>query len=143
MNTDKRVLMTGGTGYVGGRLIKLLEQTGLPVRCSARRPQSLRHRVSESTEVVQADVLQPETLPAALAALGAVPGQMAVAAAAGALFGRPMGRTLSVLREKFLSSPQFSAVCRATEGYCELIAEHGRQAGDNLKQQASRFVLPD
>ena len=61
MDHDFRVLITGGTGYVGGRLIPLLEQDSVvSVRCTARRPESLTHRVSENTEVVHADVLRPE-----------------------------------------------------------------------------------
>ncbi len=66
MSTDSRVLVTGGTGYVGGRLIPLLEQRGLRVRCLARRPEFLQPRVGPATEVVAGDVLQPESLVTAL-----------------------------------------------------------------------------
>jgi uncharacterized protein YbjT (DUF2867 family)/tryptophan-rich sensory protein len=59
-----RILVTGGTGYVGGRLISLLEESGYQVRCAARRPEFLRPRVNQTTEVVAGDLLQPETLPA-------------------------------------------------------------------------------
>lgn len=38
MAGESTVLVTGGTGYVGGRLTPLLEQRGLPVGCMARRP---------------------------------------------------------------------------------------------------------
>jgi uncharacterized protein YbjT (DUF2867 family) len=36
----KRILLTGATGYVGGRLLSLLEQRGALVRCLARRPEA-------------------------------------------------------------------------------------------------------
>ena len=32
-----KVLLTGATGYVGGRLLTLLESEGFSVRCLARR----------------------------------------------------------------------------------------------------------
>jgi len=62
-----RVLLTGATGYVGGRLLKALEQGGLPVRCLARRPALLQARVDPATEVVAGDVLDADSLAPALA----------------------------------------------------------------------------
>ncbi|MBN1854258.1 MAG: SDR family oxidoreductase [Pirellulales bacterium] len=59
------ILLTGATGYIGGRLLPLLERRGIRVRCLARRPENLRARVSSTTEVVAGDVLVPESLPAA------------------------------------------------------------------------------
>jgi uncharacterized protein YbjT (DUF2867 family) len=61
------VLLTGATGYIGGRLIKVLEAGNYRLRCMARRPEYLRPRVAENTEVVQGDVFEPESLSAALA----------------------------------------------------------------------------
>lgn len=58
------ILLTGGTGYIGGRLLSLLERRGFRVRCLARHPESLRGRVSTATEVVAGDVLDPESLAA-------------------------------------------------------------------------------
>jgi uncharacterized protein YbjT (DUF2867 family) len=60
------VLLAGGSGYVGGRLIPLLEQEGLRLRCLARDPDKLRPRVQEATEVVQGDVLDAPALGRAL-----------------------------------------------------------------------------
>lgn len=62
----QRILLTGATGYVGGRLLPMLEGLGHHVRCLARRPDELRPRVGASTEVVAGDVLDRSTLDAAL-----------------------------------------------------------------------------
>lgn len=59
------ILLTGATGYVGGRLLSLLQQRGARVRCVTRRPEALRDRVSPTTEVVQGDVFDPPSLQAA------------------------------------------------------------------------------
>jgi uncharacterized protein YbjT (DUF2867 family) len=59
-------LVTGGSGYVGGRLIPLLEERGMRLRCLARDPEKMRPRVRPSTEVVRGDVLDRPTLDEAL-----------------------------------------------------------------------------
>ncbi len=60
------VLLTGATGYVGGRLLKALEQRGIPVRCLARRPEFLNSKVAARTEVVQGDCLDRASLSASM-----------------------------------------------------------------------------
>jgi len=62
---DPLILLTGATGYIGGRLLPLLERRGLRLRCLARRPEHLRPRVAGSTELVAGDVLDSESLPRA------------------------------------------------------------------------------
>ncbi len=59
-------MLIGSTGYVGGRLLKALEDAGWPVRCLARQPEFLRPRVAATTEIVQGDVLDRRSLDAAL-----------------------------------------------------------------------------
>lgn len=59
------VLLTGATGYVGGRLRRRLEEQGRPLRCLARRRAVLDSQAGATTEVVEGDVLEPETLMAA------------------------------------------------------------------------------
>lgn len=60
------MLLTGASGYVGGRLLRRLEARGVPVRCLARRPEFLSSRVGPATEVVYGDVLLEESLRPAL-----------------------------------------------------------------------------
>ena len=61
------VLLTGATGYVGGRLLRRLEECGRPVRCLARRPEFLSGRVGPATGVVAGDLLDAASLGPALA----------------------------------------------------------------------------
>src|SRR4051794_17261414 len=60
------VLLTGASGYVGGRLIPLLEQQPVILRCLARSPEELQSRVRESTQIVRGDVLNAPSLDEAL-----------------------------------------------------------------------------
>jgi len=60
------VLLTGATGYVGGRLIPLLEGQPVVLRCLARTPEKLRPLVRETTQVVRGDVLDAPSLDEAL-----------------------------------------------------------------------------
>lgn len=64
--TKPLVLLTGATGYIGSRLLPLLEQQSVRVRCLARNPDRLRSLVAATTEIVQGDVLDRRTLSAVL-----------------------------------------------------------------------------
>ena len=58
-----RVLATGGTGYIGGRLVPRLLRRGHTVRVLARDPDRLAHRTwVDRVELIQGDLLKPETL---------------------------------------------------------------------------------
>jgi uncharacterized protein YbjT (DUF2867 family) len=61
-NDAKLILLTGATGYVGGRLLHALEASGHRVRCLSRHPDALRQRVAGTTEVVAGDVLDEASL---------------------------------------------------------------------------------
>ena len=63
---ERLVLLTGASGYVGGRLLHALESAGRRVRCMARRPAQLSARLGDRTEVVAGDVADPASLAAAL-----------------------------------------------------------------------------
>ena len=60
------VLLTGASGYVGGRLLPLLERQPVVLRCLARNPDKLRPVVKETTQVVRGDVLDAPSLAGAL-----------------------------------------------------------------------------
>jgi uncharacterized protein YbjT (DUF2867 family) len=67
----RRILLTGATGYVGGRLLSALVSRGFQVRCLARDPSRLAQRVPAGVEVVRGDVTDRATLNAALAGVDA------------------------------------------------------------------------
>ena len=60
------ILLTGPTGYVGGRLLKVLEENNFRLRCLARRPDLLCPRVDSKTDVVKGDVLDRSSLLSAM-----------------------------------------------------------------------------
>jgi lipocalin/uncharacterized protein YbjT (DUF2867 family) len=63
------ILLTGASGYIGSRLLRVLEEGGCAVRCLARQPQ----RVSAgraTTEIVAGDCLDEASLDAALKGVG-------------------------------------------------------------------------
>ncbi|GAB3107607.1 SDR family oxidoreductase [Streptomyces calidiresistens] len=109
---DGTVLVTGATGYLGGRLVPQLLAAGRPVRCLARTPAKLRdHPWADRVEIVRGDVTDEESLRAALAgvkvayylvhALGTGPGFEATDRRAARLFGR-LAREAGVRRIVYL-----------------------------------------
>ena len=56
------VMLSGASGYVGGRLIPLLEQQPVVLRCLARNPDKLRPLVEDRTQIARGDVLDSATL---------------------------------------------------------------------------------
>ena len=61
------ILLTGATGYVGGRLLDRLVREGHRVRCLTRRPEILAKRVAGDVEIVAGDLLNLESLTVAMA----------------------------------------------------------------------------
>ena len=62
------ILVTGATGYVGGRLLNALHERRGEVRCLARRPEAIPARAG--LEVVAGDALDPEAVRRALEGVG-------------------------------------------------------------------------
>ncbi len=59
------ILLTGATGYVGGRLLRVLEERGERVRCLTRRPEAVASHCDRTT-IVAGDVLEIESLRSAM-----------------------------------------------------------------------------
>jgi uncharacterized protein YbjT (DUF2867 family) len=57
------ILVTGATGYIGGRLVPRLLEMGYRVRCLVRDPARVQGRPwQQAVDIVAGDVLEPETL---------------------------------------------------------------------------------
>src|SRR5512143_3568725 len=71
MAEKELVLVTGATGYIGGRLVPRLLDAGYRVRCLVRDPGRLQGRPwLRSVEVVTGDALDPPSLQAASKGVG-------------------------------------------------------------------------
>ena len=67
-NPRGKILLTGPTGFIGGRLLYALDQQDYPVRCLVRLSENLviRQPLKQEPLVHYADLLKPETLPSAV-----------------------------------------------------------------------------
>jgi uncharacterized protein YbjT (DUF2867 family) len=63
---QRRVLVLGASGYVGSHLVPRLLRAGVAVRAAARALDPLRRQGWEGVELVIADVLDPDSLRAAM-----------------------------------------------------------------------------
>lgn len=66
LNHENRILLTGVTGYIGGRLVGELLRHECTVRCLARNLEYARARVGERCECIKADLLKPQSLAPAM-----------------------------------------------------------------------------
>jgi uncharacterized protein YbjT (DUF2867 family) len=104
-------LVTGATGYIGGRLVRALHERGERVRCMARQPDAARARLHPDVEVVRGDVLDSASLATALAGVDtafylvhamATPGEFASEERAGAENFAQAARAAGVRRIVYL-----------------------------------------
>ena len=66
-NSTTKILITGASGYVGGRLLKSLVKHGYKITCLARKPEYLKDKVAKDVEIIKGDVLDKASLQKALA----------------------------------------------------------------------------
>ena len=62
-----KVLVTGGTGFVGSRIVHALRAQALDVRALVRRPERAAHLRALGVELVAGDMTDPASLRAAVA----------------------------------------------------------------------------
>jgi len=73
MSDSPLILVTGATGYVGGRLVPRLLAAGYRVRCLVRDPARLQGRAwLDQVEVATGDMFRPDSLGAAMRGVRAV-----------------------------------------------------------------------
>ena len=67
-NSTTKILLTGATGFVGGRLLHALTGHGINVRCLVRSPEKLKGNLftEEEIEIAKGDLLEEDTLDSAL-----------------------------------------------------------------------------
>ena len=114
------ILLTGATGYVGGRLLAAVEGEGSRVRCLARRPEHLAGRVGRDTEVVGGDVLDPHALERALAGVDIA-----------YYLVHSMGSTGDFERDDRIAAEAFARACR-NAGVQRIIYLGGLGSGEDL-----------
>src|SRR5947209_1556499 len=67
ISVHTNIMVTGATGYIGGRLVTPLVKAGYSVRLLSRDPERLSGRPwLDAVEVVEGDVLDRQTLDAAM-----------------------------------------------------------------------------
>ena len=55
-----KILVTGASGFIGGRFARFALEQGLAVRVNGRRPEGVEHLVKRGAEFVQGDLSDPE-----------------------------------------------------------------------------------
>lgn len=66
MTEKPLILLTGASGYIGGRLLSELEDRGERIRCLVQHPTYMRSRIKQGTELASGDLLDPESLKSAM-----------------------------------------------------------------------------
>ena len=64
--SKQQVLITGASGYIGGRIIPILQKSGFHVIAGSRHPELLKSRFNDEVEHRFFDILEPESCHQAL-----------------------------------------------------------------------------
>ena len=59
---SKRILLAGGTGYLGGHIAKAIQERGLSARLLSRKQEKLKQYESSKIQIMEATVTEPNTL---------------------------------------------------------------------------------
>jgi uncharacterized protein YbjT (DUF2867 family) len=62
MMTQKNILLTGATGYIGSHLLPILEKGCYNVRCFVRDPSHCPISINSQTQIVKGDLLDKESI---------------------------------------------------------------------------------
>jgi nucleoside-diphosphate-sugar epimerase len=60
MEVAMRILVTGASGFIGGRFARFALEQGLTVRVNGRRAEGVEHLLSRGAEFIQGDLSDPE-----------------------------------------------------------------------------------
>jgi uncharacterized protein YbjT (DUF2867 family) len=142
MDKDTAVLLTGSTGFIGGRLLYALDGMDLAVRCLVRRGERLKPALPlrREPQVVYADLLDPESLPPALE------GTRAAYYLVHSMGGRNIRETMAFAErdrrcaENFLAAAEKAGVQRII--YLGGLGETGRGLSEHLtsRQEVARIL---
>ncbi|HEX8596064.1 MAG TPA: NAD(P)-dependent oxidoreductase [Pseudomonas sp.] len=55
-----KILITGASGFIGGRFARFALEQGFSVRVNGRRPEGVEHLVRRGAEFIQGDLIDPE-----------------------------------------------------------------------------------
>jgi uncharacterized protein YbjT (DUF2867 family) len=114
------VLLTGATGYIGGRLLSRLLREGHSVRCAARHPENLFCAGDSCVEVVKADLLDYPSVEAALENVDAA-----------YYLAHSLGSTVDFERKERLCAENFARAAKK-KGVARIVYLGGLGAGENL-----------
>ncbi|HET7573126.1 MAG TPA: NAD(P)H-binding protein [Gaiellaceae bacterium] len=87
-----RVLVTGGTGFVGPKVVHALRARETPVRALVRRPERATRLAAWGVELAQGDVTEPRSLAAAVEGVDAVVHLVSIIRGSNADFERVMAQ---------------------------------------------------